>query len=577
MLAQGSDNGGAAADLLADLLGLDRQVESAAPMDPQRKRNQVLATLMAQLEGLARMSPVLMAFEDVQWSDPTSLELLTLTVERMQGLPILLVITHRPDFQPPWAGQPHVTSMSLNRLGRRERMALVDHVTGGKALPQALLEQIVERTDGVPLFVEELTKAVLESNELAQPAQQVAVPATLQASLMARVDRLGSAREVLQIGAAIGREFSYEQIAAVAGLPDAVLQDALARLTEAEMLLIRGSPPNAVYAFKHALVQDTAYSTMLRAHRQSLHGAIAQVLENRFPDTAPEVLAQQFEGAGQSEKAIHCWLKAGDRDLRRFAMQESIAHYSSAMRLAVAMPEGPQRFELELAICLGLGMAQQIGLGPTSKDAALNYERALLLSRELPGKGRERFLASWGIWFNRTLSGRTREALDRGEELLAIARELDDPDLLLEAYHARTPGLLRTANFPAMLESTQQVMRLYDRERHRDHAFFFGGHDSRVCAHELLCHQPVGARPARPGATGGMALHRRRARLGPRLFDRPWLEHGAADASSAQRRGSVPRRERRTLPAGRAQQFSLAAELREIPARLALGAGRRPR
>ncbi len=260
------------------------------------------------------------------------------------------------------------------------------------------------------------------------------------------------------------------------------LQDALVRLTEAEMLLIRGSPPNASYAFKHALVQDTAYSTMLRARRQALHGAIAQVLEKRFPDTPPEVLAQQYEGAGQNEKAVQYWRQAGERDLRRFAMKESIAHYASALRLVAAMPEGPRRSELELGACLELGMAQQISLGPTSQEALLNYERALVLSRELPGKGRERFLASWGVWFNKTLSGQTKEALERGEGLLAIARELDDPDLLLEAYHARTPGLLRTANFPAMLESTQEVMRLYDRERHRDHAFFFGGHDLRVCA-----------------------------------------------------------------------------------------------
>ena len=482
LLAQGSDDSAAAANLLAELVGLAAPEQSATPMDPKRRRSEVLAALLGRLEGLARKAPVLMAFEDVQWSDPTSLELLTLTVERLQGLPILLVITHRPDFQPPWAGQPHVTSMTLNRLGRRERMTLVEHVTGGKPLPPALLEQIIERTDGVPLFVEELTKAVLESSDLDQSAQQVAVPTSLQASLMARVDRLGSAREVLQIGAAIGREFSYEQIAAVAGLPDAVLQDALVRLTEAEMLLIRGSPPNASYAFKHALVQDTAYSTMLRARRQALHGAIAQVLEKRFPDTPPEVLAQQYEGAGQNEKAVQYWRQAGERDLRRFAMKESIAHYSSALRLVAAMPEGPRRSELELGACLELGMAQQISLGPTSQEALLNYERALVLSRELPGKGRERFLASWGVWFNKTLSGQTKEALERGEGLLAIARELDDPDLLLEAYHARTPGLLRTANFPAMLESTQEVMRLYDRERHRDHAFFFGGHDSRVCA-----------------------------------------------------------------------------------------------
>lgn len=481
LLAQ-SGGGGAEAGLLAELVGLEQAEETGTPLDPKRKRAQVLAALMARLEALAREGPVLMAFEDVQWSDPTSLELLTLTVERMQALPILLVITHRPDFQPPWAGQPHVTSMTLNRLGRRERMALVGHVTGGKTLPPALIEQIVERTDGVPLFVEELTKAVLESNELDQSAQQVAIPTTLQASLMARVDRLGSAREVLHICAAIGREFSYEQLALVAGLPDAVLQDALVRLTEAELLLARGAPPHASYAFKHALVQDTAYSTMLRTRRQALHGAIAQVLEKRFPDTPPEVLAQQFEGAGQSEKAVQYWQKAGERDLRRFAMKESVAHYASALRVITAMPDTPKRAALELVVCLGRGMAQQISIGPASKEAAVDYQRALTLSTALPDKGRERFLANWGVWFNETMTGQTMAAFNRAEDLLAIARELNSPDLLMEAYHARTPGLMRTADYPGMLESAQQVMRLYDRDRDRDHAFYFGGHDSRVCA-----------------------------------------------------------------------------------------------
>ena len=474
--------GGADAGLLAELVGLKPPEESGAPMDPQRKRGQVLAALMARLEGLAREAPLLMAFEDAQWSDPTSLELLTLTVERMHSLPILLVITHRPDFQPPWAGQPHVTSMTLNRLGRRERVMLVDHVTGGKPLPAALLEQIIERTDGVPLFVEELTKAVLESNEIDQPAQQVAVPTTLQASLMARVDRLGSARDILQMGAAIGREFSYDQIAPVAGLPDAVLQDALARLTEAELLLMRGAPPHASYAFKHALVQDTAYSTMLRARRQALHGAIAQVLEKRFPDTAPEVLAQQFEGAGQNDRAIYYWRQAGDRDLRRFAMKESLAHYSSALRLIEAMPETPERDRLELAVRLGIGLVQLIAISPAAKEVAEQYRRAQALSRKLPDLGHERFLATWGAWFNATTSGRVDEAAGLADELLAVARELDDPNLLLEAYHAKVPMLLRLPDFAGMAEAAREVIRLYDRERHRDHSYYFGGHDARMCA-----------------------------------------------------------------------------------------------
>ena len=482
VLAQGIDNGVERANLFADLLGLDRRADAPAPMDPQRKRAQVLSELIEQLKGLARRGPLLMAFEDAQWSDPTSLELLTLTVEHMQALPILLLITHRPDFQPPWAGQPHVTTMTLNRLGRRERMMLVDHVTGGKALPPALLEQIVERTDGVPLFVEELTKAVLESEQIDQPAQPLAIPTTLQASLMSRVDRLGSAREVLQIGAAIGREFSYEQIAAVAGLPDVVLQDALARLTEAELLLIRGAAPGAIYAFKHALVQDTAYSTMLRARRQALHGAIAQVLEKRFPDTAPEVLAQQFEGAGQNDRAIHYWRQAGDRDLRRFAMKESLAHYSSALRLIAAMPETPERDGLELGVRLGIGLVQLIAISPAAKEVTEQYQRARALSRTLPNRGHERFLATWGAWFNATTGGRVDEAAGLADELLTIARELDNADLLLEAYHAKVPMLLRLPDFAGMSEAAREVIRLYDRERHRDHSYYFGGHDARMCA-----------------------------------------------------------------------------------------------
>jgi predicted ATPase len=434
-----------------------------------------------------------MVFEDAHWSDPTSLELLTLTIERLQRLPMLLIITLRPEFQPPWTGQPHVTTLALNRLGRRERTALVGHVTGGKALPQPVLDQIVERTDGVPLFVEELTKAVLESDQLHedrdryvldQPVQHLAIPTTLQASLMARVDRLGSAREVLQIGAAIGREFSYELLAPVAGLPDPVLQDALVRLTEAELVFARGIPPNSVYAFKHALVQDAAYSTMLRARRQQLHGAIASLLEKRFSDvvaSTPEVIAQQFEGAGSTEQAIHYWRQAGDRDLRRFAMKEAVAHYSNALRVIMAMPESPARSERELASCLSLALANQISLGPSAKESADYYRRADTLSQLLPGRGREQFLATWGLWLHCFMTDQPHEAVQRADDMVRIAQQLNNPDLLMEAYHARTAVLQRRGDFRGITESADEVIRLYDRQRHRDHAYFFGGHDARVC------------------------------------------------------------------------------------------------
>jgi class 3 adenylate cyclase len=481
------------AEPFAELLGIAERAAEGIP-DPQRGRRRILAALVGRLEALSRRGPVLMVFEDAHWADPTSLELLTLAIERLQTLPILLVITFRPDFQAPWAGQPHVTSVALNRLSQRARTALVEHIAGGKALPPQLLAQIVERTDGVPLFVEELTKAVLESEQLhedqdryvlEQPMQQLSIPTTLQASLMARVDRLGSAREVLQIGSAIGREFSYGVLAAVAGLPDAVLQDALIRLIEAELLFMRGTPPNAVYSFKHGLVQDTAYSAMLRARRQQLHSAIALIMEKRHPEiaeTTPEVLAQQFEQAGQSEKAIEYWYRAGERDLRRFAMKESIAHYQSALRLALTLPELADRERLELSVRLRLGVAQQIAFGPAAKEPMQNYERAMALSQNQPNRGRERFLATWGVWFHETMTGRTAEAFQRSDDLIVIARELDDPSLLLEAFHARAPMALRAGDLSAIRDAAKEVMRLYDRNRHRDHAYYFGGHDARVCA-----------------------------------------------------------------------------------------------
>ena len=490
LLAQTSGDA-AEIELFAELLGL---AASPAERDPQAKRRRILDALIAQLEALARRRPLLMLFEDAHWADPTTLELLTLTIDRLQSLPILLVITFRPDFSPPWTGQPHVTMLTLSRLTQRERATLVDHITGGKALPPGLFEQIVERTDGVPLFVEELTRSVLESEQLHEssgqyvldrPAQPLAIPTTLQASLMSRVDRLGSAREVLQIGAAIGREFSYEVLAAVAGLADAVLLDALIRLTEAELVFLRGTPPNAIYTFKHALVQDAAYSNMLRTRRQELHAAIALVLEKRFPEvvkSTPEVIAQHFELAALNHRAIAYWQRAGERDLRRFAMKESIAHYANALRLVTTLPDAPERSNLELGVRLGLALAQQIGIGPTAAEPAENYQRALALSSMLPDRGRERFLATWGVWFHMTMSGRGIEGFRLADDLLTIARELDDSSLILEAHHARTPGLLWQGHWAATKDSALEAIRLYDRERHGDHAYYFGGHDSRVCS-----------------------------------------------------------------------------------------------
>ena len=322
--------------LFAEMLSLPNDGRyPALALTPEQRRQRTLEALTSQVAGLASQQPVLMIFEDVQWIDPTSLEALGRVVDRIKTLPVLLIVTFRPEFNPPWVGQSRVTSVTVNRLGEREAEAIIARLVGNKELPADVMAEIVERTDGIPLFVEEMTKAVLEAGSegearrtvAAVPSPALAVPASLHASLMARLDRLGSAKEVAQIGAAIGREFSYEILAAVAGLPDVVLQDALIRLAEAELVSLRGTPPNATYTFKHALVQDSAYSNMLRARRQQLHSAIAMVLENRFPEvvkSAPELMAQQFERAGQNERAIHYWRQAGERDLRRFAMKNPL-------------------------------------------------------------------------------------------------------------------------------------------------------------------------------------------------------------------------------------------------------------
>ncbi|MET3591326.1 class 3 adenylate cyclase [Mesorhizobium shonense] len=312
--------------LLADLLSIGGDRYPPMNLNPQRRKERTLEALLEQLAGLAAVRPVLMVFEDVHWIDPISLELLELTVERVPSLQVLLVITFRPEFQSPWTGDAHVTTLALNRLDRWHGAELVNHLTGNKEMPSVVLDQITAHADGVPLFVEELTKTVLESGLLRNaggryvltgPVPPLAIPTTLHASLMARLDRLAPIREVAQIGAAIGREFSYELLAAVVPLTEGTLQEAVERLVHSELVFCRGAPPSATYTFRHALIQDAAYATLLRSRRQELHARIANVLEDRFPETVemhPEILAHHWSQAGLVEKAAHyaerTWLRA---------------------------------------------------------------------------------------------------------------------------------------------------------------------------------------------------------------------------------------------------------------------------
>ena len=306
-----------------------------------------------------------MIFEDAHWTDPTSLEAFGRTVDRIKTLPVLLIVTFRPEFNAPWVGQSHVTSLALNRLGEREAAAIIARLVGNKELPADVMAEIVERTDGIPLFVEEMTKAVLEAESesearrtaAAVPSPALAVPASLHASLMARLDRLGPAKEVAQVGAAIGREFSHALLAAVVRKPEAELQSALDRLIEAGLLFRQGVPPHATYLFKHALVQDAAYGTLLREPRRALHARIAETLENQFADIAenqPELLARHCTEAGLIEKAAYLWGKAGQRSLARSALVEAVEQLTRALAQIETLPGTPalRREQIKLQVAL---------------------------------------------------------------------------------------------------------------------------------------------------------------------------------------------------------------------------------
>ena len=346
VLAQGTNDLSEVVPVLADLLSIPTG-DRYPPLNliPQKRKEKTLHAQLTQLEGLAARQPVLMMWEDVHWSDPTTRESLDLIIDRVPKLRVLVILTFRPEFTPPWIGRPHVTMLTLNRLARRQGAEMIANVTGGKALPKDIAEQIIDRTDGVPLFIEELTKTVVESGivtetgdhyAVAVPMAPLAIPTSLQASLLARLDRLAPTREVAQIGAALGRSFSYELISAVAGMPQQKIDEILDQLASAELIFRRGTPPNAEYTFKHALVQDTAYSTLLRSRRQQLHARIATTLESRFTEIAegqPELVAHHCAEAGLTEKAVSYRLKAGQKAVARSAMLEAVSQLQNGLDL----------------------------------------------------------------------------------------------------------------------------------------------------------------------------------------------------------------------------------------------------
>ena len=356
VLVQATNDLSEVAPLIADLLSIPTcEQYPALSLTPQKRKEKTLQALVAQAEGLAVRKPVLMIFEDVHWSDPTTRELLDLLIERVTTVRLLVIITFRPEFSPPWVGRPQVTLLTLNRLPPRQRAQMISNMIGGKALPREITDQTVVRTDGVPLFIEELTKAVIESGIVADAGDHytrtgavpsLAIPTSLHASLLARLDRLAPTREVAQIGATLGRSFSHELISAVAAMPQHLLDDALDQLVHAELIFRRGTPPDAEYTFKHALVQDAAYDTLLRSCRQQIHARIATTLESQFPEilvAQPELMAQHCGEAALNEKAVVYWLKAGQQSIARSAMTEAVAQLQRGLGLLLSLPDNSWR------------------------------------------------------------------------------------------------------------------------------------------------------------------------------------------------------------------------------------------
>jgi class 3 adenylate cyclase/predicted ATPase len=484
---------------IAGLLALPTDGHYRLPeLSPQRRKEKMLEALLAQVVGPAARQAVLLLFEDVHWIDPTSLELLTLIVERISRLRVLVIVTARPQFTIPWAGLAHVTMMSLTRLNQRDGLALVDRVTRGKGLPGEVLEQILARTDGVPLFIEELTKTVLESGLLREedgryalsgPLPELAIPTTLHDSLIARLDRRAPVREVVQAGAAIGREFSYTLLSGVAGLPGDKLRTALDELVRSELVFARDEPPRAVYSFKHALVRDAAYDALLRSRRQELHTRIAAVLEERFPEIVaqqPELLAQHCTQAGLTERAIAYWGKAGRKSVAHSTMTEAVAQLRRGLDLVSSLPDSPKRARQELDLQTTIGPALIVTKGFAAPQVEQAYARARELCRQM-GETSQLITVLWGLWSFYAVRAELQIAKELADQFLTMAERQQDPALSVTA-HVTMAVLLHNMGEPLSARAhLEQGLALYDPQQHHFLISRFG-HDEGLSGLVFAAH-----------------------------------------------------------------------------------------
>jgi class 3 adenylate cyclase/predicted ATPase len=464
--------------ILAELLSIpisDRDLPTV--LKPQQKKEKSFDALVRQFEALARRHPIMAVFEDTQWIDPSSRELLDWTIDRVASLPVLVLVTYRPEFQPVWTGKSHVTLIVLNRLDQSAGAALIRSVAGARTLASEIVNEIAERTDGVPLFVEELTKAVLEASPdgiaravSSAPLPGFEVPPTLHASLMARLDRIGPIpKGIAQIGAAIGREFSYDLLAAAARRSDKDLRAALERLISAGLVFRRGELPDANFLFKHALVQDAAYGTLLRSQRRELHARIARVLEARLATGAPEqpeILAHHCGQAGLIEKAVAYWQEAGERSKARSAMTEAIRHMRNALDLLFHLPDTPKCRSTEIELQLALGGALIAAKGHATEETGRAYARARRLC-ELMNDTPNLLKALWGEFVHYHVRGETNRSHRIAEELLDLAGRQSDAAILVAGHRAVGDSWLHRGQLASARAHFERGLALYDPAQQR--------------------------------------------------------------------------------------------------------------
>ena len=495
LLSRASVGDGVSTALVGGLLGLvDSQDLALGDLEPAQRKRRTHDALIAWLLADAEQRPQVLVVEDLHWVDASTRELLGSLLGRIAELPVLLLLSFRPEFVPPWPLNGQISTVALRRLAHDQVIEVARGVTAGKALPPRVIEEIVRRTDGVPLFVEEITKTIMASGLVVERegVLQLAggqdalleLPATLRDSLTARLDRLGNAKAVAQLASVLGREFDHGLLQAVCEFPEAELETQLAALVHANIIQQFGVAPRSRYVFKHALIQEAAYDGLLRSARQAHHQRIAQAYVAHFPDlihSRPELPAHHFSRAAMPETAVLYWQRAGELAVAREGHEEAIAHLEAALVQIALMPDGPARAAQELTLRVTVGPALFSRRGMASDETGANYARACELALS-QGETSESFMAMFGDWMYKNTKGLLVEARKRSEDLVVVGRKLNDDGFVLQGHHSRWTNLFMLGDAGLARADTREGIRLYDRERHRQHKHLYGGHDPGVCA-----------------------------------------------------------------------------------------------